>query len=111
MQGEVDTAEKEKLEAKIEELVQNLDEKNNLRALLNTQLKQLQVCHKVYQVLVLLSLSNTRSGINTPLHRYPVTLRPLVLNQKLKTHPVFRHNRSEVERFLSLMGEISGTVS
>ena len=44
MQGEVDTAEKEKLEAKIEELVQNLDEKNNLRALLNTQLKQLQVC-------------------------------------------------------------------
>ena len=43
MQGEMDTEEKEKLEAKIDELVNALEEKNNLRALLNTQLKQLQV--------------------------------------------------------------------
>ena len=43
MQGEINTEEKEKLEAKIEELLQALDEKKNLRSLLNTQLKQLQV--------------------------------------------------------------------
>lgn len=43
MQGEIDSEQKEKLEAKIEELTKTMEEKNNLLVLLNTQLKQLQV--------------------------------------------------------------------
>jgi len=43
MHGDINTDEKRELEAKIEELSSALDEKNAIHAVLNTQLKRLQV--------------------------------------------------------------------